>query len=348
MKAVVVLGMHRSGTSAVAGALAGLGLFPGNAERLVAPDRHNAKGYIEHREVVDRNEAILASAVARLMPEALWRKAVNDPETLAELSWVFAAWLPAGDDAPLDPAAASGIQETLRRLEREAPALATWVLKDPRFALTLHHWLPFLNVAAAVAVVRNPADVAHSLLRRDGILPGVSRDLWALYLRGVLREAAGVPTLVVDYNLLLRSPAETLGGIAGFLRGRGVGLSREEADDAASFLSPELRHSPATAIDLPEPLVRVYESLRAAHLTELASAAVAPIPLPADPEGWIKALYLAARHERDDLERRNILLAERLHGLNVNRLTGPVVRLLRRLKGDPTVGEWRVAPPRKG
>ena len=59
-KAIIVLGMHRSGTSAVSGMLAELGVFMGSS--LYAPQKGvNEKGFFENSLLVDLNEKLLDS-----------------------------------------------------------------------------------------------------------------------------------------------------------------------------------------------------------------------------------------------------------------------------------------------
>ena len=56
-KLVIILGMHRSGTSALSGALAQMGVDFG--KRLTSPSRHNPKGYLEHPEIVTLHDSLL-------------------------------------------------------------------------------------------------------------------------------------------------------------------------------------------------------------------------------------------------------------------------------------------------
>jgi O-antigen biosynthesis protein len=58
-KAVVILGMHRSGTSALCGALHLMGVDFGN--RLMPATDANAKGYSEHEEIVRAHDRLLTS-----------------------------------------------------------------------------------------------------------------------------------------------------------------------------------------------------------------------------------------------------------------------------------------------
>src|SRR5580698_9167015 len=55
--AVIVLGMHRSGTSAVAGTAVRLGLTP--PKRMLPPSRNNPTGYYEPEAVGALNELLL-------------------------------------------------------------------------------------------------------------------------------------------------------------------------------------------------------------------------------------------------------------------------------------------------
>ena len=57
--AILVLGMHRSGTSALAGSLALTGVALG--DDLLPANEGNVTGYWEHRRLIALNERVLAS-----------------------------------------------------------------------------------------------------------------------------------------------------------------------------------------------------------------------------------------------------------------------------------------------
>ena len=57
---VIILSMHRSGSSLLAGMLSDCGLVSGGKKDLIAASKDNEKGYIEHKGVVKINEKILA------------------------------------------------------------------------------------------------------------------------------------------------------------------------------------------------------------------------------------------------------------------------------------------------
>ena len=62
-RAVVVLGMHRSGTSAVSRFINMLGFDLG--ENLMAPRKDNPKGFWENEEIVRHNEELMAASSVR-------------------------------------------------------------------------------------------------------------------------------------------------------------------------------------------------------------------------------------------------------------------------------------------
>src|SRR5262245_38775205 len=59
-RAVCVTGMHRSGTSFVAGALGLIGVSLGRADRMLRPGPDNPKGYFEVQEIVQLDDEVLS------------------------------------------------------------------------------------------------------------------------------------------------------------------------------------------------------------------------------------------------------------------------------------------------
>ncbi|NWN50107.1 hypothetical protein HT121_22110 [Pseudomonas sp. MAFF 301514] len=178
---VIVLGMHRSGTSAIAAGLEQLGLSMGNS--LYQGDEWNPKGYFEERQVVEFNNRLLASYNCR--------------------------W-----DSPLPPLLGSGGQweahigeavELVRGLFGEAPA---WGFKDPRMCLLAPFWGKVFSQLEVkpqlMLVVRHPGEVVHSLARRDGISVERGAWLWMTHLLGALEylEIAGDMRFFIFDHLL--------------------------------------------------------------------------------------------------------------------------------------------------
>ena len=216
-RVVLVLGMHRSGTSALARALHVLGLgLPGN---LLPPAPDNTEGYFESRDLARLNERMLVAA------GTAW----HDPTPIPE------AWFASADAQAFREPAEAFIREALVDSE-------IVVLKDPRLCRLLPFWrdcLARLKVdAGAVIILREPREVAQSLQARvlspesrpAGIL-SVAKAHW-LWLRYVLEAESGsrgLPRCALTYEMLLD---DAPGQIAMIATGLGLDLAMSEATRA--------------------------------------------------------------------------------------------------------------------
>ncbi len=148
MAPVLILGMHRSGTSCLAGSLERAGLYLGEVNRQ-AP--FNARGNCENRAIMELNDAVLVANGG--------------------------AW-----DAP--PVQVKWSEELRKRrdaLIASYPPDQAWGMKDPRTLLTLAGWLEALPLARLVASFRHPAAVADSLAARNGFSLAQGYGLWLTY-----------------------------------------------------------------------------------------------------------------------------------------------------------------------
>src|SRR4051794_40170713 len=149
-RAMVTLGMHRSGTSAVAGTLAQAGVTFGN--QLMPPADENAKGFWEHLEIVRLHDQLLAKLGS---------------------SWDDERPLPAGWEQRRESIA---LQSSLAAIvERDFADTPIFGLKDPRLSRLLPLWLPIFKRLEIqphfLLVVRHPWEVGQSLLRRNSFSP---------------------------------------------------------------------------------------------------------------------------------------------------------------------------------
>lgn len=180
-----VLGMHRSGTSAVTHFIHRLGAVI--ADNLLEPMVGvNAQGFWEDGDIVAINERLLAAAGQR------WYD--NDPLTLDES----------------DPAVQTLATEARTRLETSYAGRGIAVVKDPRLCRLLPFWLERCRECGIepgfVHVLRHPFAVAKSLHKRDGMPYEYSLLLWLAYTLESVRHAAGAPTLIVDFEQALSDP----------------------------------------------------------------------------------------------------------------------------------------------
>lgn len=244
-KAILVLGMHRSGTSAATRVLSLLGADLG--AKLLQPAKDNIKGFWEHRGVVAIHEQLLAE---------LGR------------SWQDIRSLPAGW---LESSAAREAREALlETLSRDFAASTLWAVKEPRLCRLLPLWLPLaneLNVRFhAVHISRHPDEVAGSLRVRNGMSPEHARLLWMQYVVEAHAASRGLPRAILHFDELL---SDWKGGMSAVAKHLGLDWPvpmERAAPDIEDFLSPMGRHHTIMSSGenpLPELLQRLYDASRA-------------------------------------------------------------------------------------
>ncbi|MGY6215130.1 glycoside hydrolase family 99-like domain-containing protein [Methylolobus aquaticus] len=222
-KVIVVLGMHRSGTSVLTRGLLELGV--GLGERLVPADQNNPKGYWEDSDICALNERLLE---------------------VAGLRWN--SFMPSGD-LPLNPSQCPDLFiEAVELLSKKTAGHLFWGFKDPRTAPLLTFWTEAFTASGLqpcyVLAVRNPLSVSRSLQTRDGLAPEKSGLLWAQHIRSAVIGSRRSRRVVVDYDLLLACPARELARIANALGLEPVSEEAlSESDYCRTFISPGLRHS---------------------------------------------------------------------------------------------------------
>jgi hypothetical protein len=225
--AILVLGMHRSGTSSFAGLAARLGASLG--DDLLDANEWNPRGYGEHRGVVAIHDRLLAAqALAWDSPRA-----------------------PRLDGAPADDARAA-LRELLAREFVGAPLFA---VKDPRLCRLLPLWRDALRALGArpahVLVLRHPLEVADSLARRDGTSRSRSHLLFLQHVLAAERETRGAPRSLVLFDELFadwRAVAKRVAAECAFAWPRDLEAAAPEVE---AFLSRDLRHHRAPP-DWPE------------------------------------------------------------------------------------------------
>lgn len=192
-KVVLILGMHRSGTSALSELLIALGC-DGPATPMPAADE-NPRGFFESFPLFKQHEALLASAGSS------W----NDYRPFP------ASWLssPKADE----------FRERIRTtLETEYGDSGFFALKDPRICRFLPLWTELLDEMQIQPIVvhthRNPLEVAASLHTRNAFAPEYGSLLWLRHVLDAEAGSRGLPRAFTSYDQLLNnwgSVAEKLG-----------------------------------------------------------------------------------------------------------------------------------------
>lgn len=239
-RSVVVLGMSRSGTSAVTRVLELLGVHLGPPEALKPPSTVNPKGFYEHRRIVRINKELLAQLGGD------WRDVPALPD----------GWAVSPD---LD-----GLRARARRtISREFGHASLWGFKDPRTCLTLPFWEPLLPAPRVVLCHRSPAAVAGSLRVRDAMGVGEAMTLWGRYVGAALAASAHLPRIAVDYDALLEDPGAVVTRLAGFLGVPERAADAEVRRAVDAWLDRGLRHHREDVVtaEMPTELAALHAAL---------------------------------------------------------------------------------------
>ncbi|SJZ89772.1 hypothetical protein SAMN02745119_01956 [Trichlorobacter thiogenes] len=242
---IVVLGMHRSGTSMVTCGLNALGVALG--DRLNPPAAgDNDKGFFEDLDVLELNIQML--------------------QTL-KIDWHYLTPVESIDiDILNNHGFFSKAVELLRYKTADFPV---WGFKDPRVAKLI----PFWNRVFAhcgfdvgyVLAIRNPLSVVKSLLKRDKFNPEKSYLLWLGHVLSSLLHSKNYRRTLIDFDSFIQYPQKNLEQISSRLDlSINPHIVKEYLND---FLDESLRHSVFSVNDLAidqacPPLVReLYASL---------------------------------------------------------------------------------------
>ena len=218
---ISVIGMHRSGTSALTKGLEALGI--GLGDTIIPAAADNPKGYWEDRLVLAINKALLERC------DIAW----NDLRIVEEGEF-------------LDPALGDLADQAAKLFADRIAAYGNWGFKDPRTVRVLPFWLHAAQRAGIdlqfVVAFRHPLAVAQSLQVRNGIPQVRGMLMWAAYLLPFLDRIRSFPHVFVTYDQLLDAPEDSIRKIADTLD---WSVRRDRlVDYTHAFLNKDLRHHP--------------------------------------------------------------------------------------------------------
>lgn len=167
---LLILGMHRSGTSYLARLMQSLGVFIG--DELVGPKKGNPRGHFEALPMLEFHQKLIAARIDES------RRAFDDG--------MLAQKPLSGDYSEAEKEEAFHLVEAMRRPGH-------WGWKEPRTSLFLDLWTQLLPSARAVIVYRHPLEVHQSMLRREhwdlALFPDQAMRAYAIYNRAILAQA---------------------------------------------------------------------------------------------------------------------------------------------------------------
>jgi hypothetical protein len=244
---VLVLGMHRSGTSLCSHLLSALGVdmadeIAGPGHISPAPD--NPRGHWERWEIVEFHDRIL-----RLFNRDYFGR-------FHDFALPVAWWA--------DPRIAQIRREIVAFLEQRMDD-SYFGFKDPRTVRLMPVWQQIINelklAPKVVLCLRNPAQVARSLHAREGLDPANGEYRWLVHMIDFFRYGSNFEFCVVEYEGWFDNPAANIEKLRKFLD---LPWQQSESDLAlllSDIIDPSARHDDPARHEASQPLVRTLYKL---------------------------------------------------------------------------------------
>jgi len=223
---IIVLGAHRSGTSALTRLLSMVGAtLP---RRLMGAGPGNPTGHWEPVRLVEYHDQLMS-----------------------ELDSSWYDWSPL-DLKKLSVARRERVANDIAEIVAEDFGNSTLaVVKDPRISRFPGAFIEAVKSAGWSPVVvlayRNPLDVVASLIKRDVFWPeGYDRTdaalIWLSHMLESEKAARELPRAIVSYEAVVADPVKALAGVVGELKIRAPKTVKELAGDITGFIDPAHRN----------------------------------------------------------------------------------------------------------
>ncbi len=237
---IVVLGMHRSGSSAIAKSLEVLGVDLG--KHLMPADENNEKGYFEDIGINRLNTEILQNIGCDWYSLAPFKNDVFEGERISSLR-----------------------QKASEIIEDKLQDTNLLGIKDPRLCKLLPFWKNVFDdlelQVSYVICLRNCESIAASLFSRDGIPRVKSLYLWLTHMLPVFQNTKNCQRITIDYDDLILEPRRVLTTIAQQL-GLESQIDQDELDRFANdFIDQTLWHHRQNKSGPDEPTPSLVERL---------------------------------------------------------------------------------------
>jgi hypothetical protein len=215
---IIILGMHRSGTSVVAGLVNLMGAYFAPTDIALPPDMTNPKGYWERKDVIIANKNLMESTGATWHQLSQW--AIS--QATAEQKNIF--------------------QRQVTPILQDLNQHPHWLLKDPRLCLTLPLWQPLLDNPIYVIVHRNPIQIAQSLQKRNQFNLHTGLALWEKHILTALQAIQDKPKVLISFHDLVQNPLEITKNLYQSIENHHSGLKIPSDADIINFVQPNYMH----------------------------------------------------------------------------------------------------------
>ena len=238
---VLVLGMHRSGTSLCSHILSTLGV---DMVDEIGVNRGNDKGHWERWEIVEFHDRIL-----RLFNRDYFGR-------FHDFALPVAWWA--------EPRVAQIRKEMVAFLERRMGS-SYFGFKDPRTVRLMPVWHQILNelklAPKRVLCLRNPAQIGRSLNAHDGLDRDIGEYRWLVHMIDFFRYTTNFDFCTIEYEEWFNNPSSNIEKLQKFLD---LQWQQSEADLGlvlSGIIDPGARHDDADHRKADQPLVRTLYTL---------------------------------------------------------------------------------------
>lgn len=235
--AILVLGMHRSGTSALTATLGKIGVSLGDA--LLGPRDDNKKGFFEDTRCLRINIDLL--------------------KELGNQEWNPS--MPFADGWQGERPAVEARQKIKRLIASHFGKDPVFALKDPRLSITAPVWLRAFGemgiTTKCILAARHPEEVAASMHKRDNKPLPIGYAQWLRYSLDAIEFSSEYPQMFTAYDALFDDLESALEKLVSFVdRPEWVFVDAQRKAEVLEFLDLKLRTH--KAVSGPNPQVPVY------------------------------------------------------------------------------------------
>ena len=218
-KSIFILGMHRSGTSAIIGILNILGIEIGSD--LLPAQKDNPKGFFENKRVVDINDKIFKSM------NSSWESLFALPENWWKQESILNTYS----------------EEIINIVKTEFINTDIFAIKDPRLCKLFPLWKKIFNELGietyCVIPLRHPLEVAFSLEKRNNFSIEKSLLLWISYILDAEKHTRNIPRLFITFNTLLKDPGKFINNFSEITQ---IVFSHKCKEKIEQFIDVTLKH----------------------------------------------------------------------------------------------------------
>ena len=233
---ILILGMHRSGTSALTGVLNLLGVHLGS--ELMEGNSANQKGYFENNHFYKINEKLLSKIGSS------WDDVFYDESKIATIKEVT---------------------ELKEIIKKEFNAASIFAIKDPRLIYLFPLYekvLKELNIDIKIILpYRNPVEVASSLNRRDSMSKEKGLLLWAYHFLLAEKHSRGYDRVFVSFDELIQNTDSTIEKISQSLNLKLASKYKKCKKKIETFLEPGLKHHNISIDNLSERIPNIIKNI---------------------------------------------------------------------------------------